>query len=83
MNQDEKTKFVLEGKTDDLLFVNGNGSIKATRFVRVDENTSIENDEIVDVAITSTSNNGKHELFDSLLGKTVRVTVEEVWTDMR
>ena len=78
MNQDEKTKFVLEGKTDDLLFVNGNGAIKATRFVRVDENTSIENDEIVDVAITSTSNNGKHELFDSLLGKTVRVTVEEV-----
>ena len=78
MNQDEKTKFVLEGKTDDLLFVNGNGAIKATRFVRVDENTSIENDEIVDVAITSTSNNGKHELFDSLLGKTIRVTVEEV-----
>ena len=78
MNQDEKTKFVLEGKTDDLLFVNGNGSIKATRFVMIDENTSIENDEIVDVSITSTSNNGKHELFDSLLGKTVRITVEEV-----
>lgn len=78
MNQDEKTKFVLEGKADDLLYVNGNASIKATRFVMIDENTSIENDEIVDVAITSTSNNGKHELFDSLLGKTVRVTVEEV-----
>lgn len=78
MNQNEKTKFVLEGKTDDLLFVNGNGSIKATRFVMVDENTSVENDEIVDVAITSTSNHGKHEIFDGLMGKTVRITVEVV-----
>ena len=78
MNQDEKTKFVLEGKTDDLLFVNGNGSIKATRFVMVDENTSVENDEIVDVAITSTSNHGKHEIFDGLMGKNVRITVEVV-----
>lgn len=78
MNQNEKTKFVLEGKTNDLLFVNGNGSIKATRLVRVDESTSIENDEIVDVAVTSTSNNGRHELFDGLLGKTIRITVEEL-----
>lgn len=78
MNQNEKAKFILEGKTDELLFVNANGSIKATRFVRVDENTSVENDEIVDVAITSTSNNGKHELFDKFLGKTVRITVEEL-----
>lgn len=78
MDQNEKTKFVLEGKTDDLLFVNGNNSIKATRLVMLEEDTVVEDSEIVDVAITSVANNGKHELFDKLLGKTIRVTVEEL-----
>ena len=78
MNQDEKIKFVLEGKTNDLLFVNGNDSIKATRLVMLDEDTVVEDSEIVDVAITSVAKSGKHELFDKLLGKSIRVTVEEL-----
>lgn len=78
MCQDEKIKFELEGKTDDLLFVNADNKIKATRLVMLDEHTNIEESEIIDIAITSVSNNGKHEYFDKLMGKTIKVTVEEV-----
>ncbi|MEE3385763.1 MAG: hypothetical protein VZR36_11850 [Prevotella sp.] len=73
-----KEKIELTGKTDDLLFVNNQGNVKSTRLVMLDENTSIEDSEVIDVSMTSVSNNGKHPLFDSFLGKEIKITVETI-----
>ena len=73
-----KEKIELTGKTDNLLFVNNQGNVKSTRLVMLDENTSIEDSEVIDVSMTSVSNNGKHPLFDSFLGKEIKITVETI-----
>lgn len=64
-----------KGKTDDLLFINDNPPIKQTRLVWL-ENAINESDEIIDVAITSSSENGKHNIFDKLIGKEIEVVVK-------
>lgn len=75
---EDKEKIELTGKTDDLLFVNNQGNVKSTRLVMLDENTSIEDSEVIDVSMTSVSNNGKHPLFDLFLGKEIKITVETI-----
>lgn len=75
---EDKEKIELTGKTDDLLFVNNQGNVKSTRLVMLDENTSIEDSEVIDVSMTSVSNNCKHPLFDSFLGKEIKITVETI-----
>ena len=75
---EDKEKIELTGKTDDLLFLNNQGNVKSTRLVMLDENTSIEDSEVIDVSMTSVSNNGKHPLFDSFLGKEIKITVETI-----
>lgn len=75
---EDKEKIELTGKTDDLLFVNNQGNVKSTRLVMLDENTSIEDSEVIDASMTSVSNNGKHPLFDSFLGKEIKITVETI-----
>lgn len=68
---------ILEGYTNDLLMVNNNASMKSTRLVQLDSRNIGEIDEeIIDIAITSTNMNGEHEMFDKLLGKKIRITVE-------
>ena len=64
-----------KGKTDDLLLINDNPPIKQTRLVWL-ENAINESDEIIDVAITSSSENGKHNIFDQLIGKEIEVVVK-------
>ena len=61
----------LEGKVNDLLTVDKEHSVKYTRlFYDVDYN------EIIDVAITSSSTNDRHPIFDLLLDKDIKVTIE-------
>jgi hypothetical protein len=45
----------------------------------VGADTDIENDEIIDITITSSSMDGKHNMFDELLGKEMRITVETLY----
>lgn len=66
----------LEGNTDDLLMVNSDNSMKATRLIRLDPKSSEINEEIIDLAITSTNMNGNHSLFDKILGKKIKISVD-------
>jgi hypothetical protein len=45
----------------------------------VGADTDIENEEIIDITITSSSMDGKHNKFDELLGKEMRITVETLY----
>lgn len=78
---DEKNVLLeVTGKADDLLMVNETEEVKGTRFFVLKDDTDPENEEVLDIAITS-SNFGKgheHPMFDTLLGKKLRVTVEEI-----
>ena len=63
--------FIFEGKLDDLLTDNGN--IKSSRLIE------FGNEQNWDIQLTSYNNiEPKHEKFDSLLGKKVRIIVETI-----
>lgn len=73
--------FIFEGKLDDLLTDNGN--IKSSRLVKFGNETEYEteygSEQNWDIQLTSYNNiEPKHEKFDSLLGKKVRIVVETI-----
>lgn len=71
-----KTVLQLEGKTNDLLSVDNARNVKMTRLI-YDNGADPENEEIVDVAITSVDPSRTHKLFnEELLGKKIKITVE-------
>lgn len=74
--EEAKEFLTLEGNTDDLLMVNDDESMKCTRLVRLDPKSREYNEEIVDIAVTSTNIYGNHPLFDQLLGKRIRLKIE-------
>lgn len=72
-----KNYIVLEGNTNDLLLINGDSSLKTTRLIQLDNRPVDEyNEEIVDIAITSTSMRKNHPIFDKLLNKKIKITVD-------
>ena len=74
----DKTILQLEGNVNDLLSVDNERNVKMTRFV-VDNECDPENEEIVDIAITSVDTSRTHQLFNGqLLNKKVKITVEEI-----
>lgn len=73
-----KTILQIEGNVNDLLSVDNERNVKMTRFV-VDTGNDPENEEIVDVAITSVDPSRTHKTFnEGLLNKKVKITVEEI-----
>ena len=66
----------LEGEVNDLLMVNDTESLKSTRIFNIGNNTDVEREEVVDLSITSVNPKGEHPLFDRLLDKRIRITVE-------
>ena len=73
----EKNYIVLEGKTNDLLIINGDDTLKSTRLIKLDKNTTdVLKEEIIDISITSTNMNKQHKTFDKLLGKNIRISVD-------
>lgn len=76
MNDNVKEFLVLEGYTDDLLMVNGTNSMKMTRLIDLDPESKEYDEEIIDIAVTSTNEYGNHPRFDQLLGKKIRLKVE-------
>lgn len=72
----EKRVFSVEGNTNDLLSLSQNGEMKMTRlFYLMPENLE-ENTETIDVSITSTNPYKSFTLFDQLLGKKIRISVD-------
>ena len=84
-----KTYLVVKGKTDDLLSVSPDGTIKMTRmFLMPEQMGDPETEETLDVSITSVNMNLDHRKFDGLLGKNIRVTIDieddnlgDIWWD--
>lgn len=66
----------LEGETNDLLMVNNDGSMKYTRLINLDSDIKSEENEIIDICVTSTNVYQEHPLFDKLIGKKIRLTIE-------
>lgn len=64
-----------KGKTNDLLYVHEDGTIKCTRLVNIDETTVPEKDQVLDVCLTSSAPDGNHSIFDSFLDKNITVTI--------
>lgn len=72
-----RTIFQFEGKMDDLLV--DYGKVKSSRLVEFGETDENGNEQNWDVQLTSYNSFGtKHERFDKMLGKTVRITVETI-----
>lgn len=76
MDNNVKEFLVLEGYTNDLLMVNGTNSMKMTRLVDLDPDSKEYDEEIIDIAVTSTNEYGNHPKFDTLLGKKIRLKIE-------
>jgi hypothetical protein len=70
-----KTIFDVSGKANDLLSVSNDGSMKMTRLFVLGDGLDVENDEVVDLCVTSTNPNLSHPLFDQLIGNEIRITV--------
>lgn len=69
------SELIFSGNTNDLLAIYDNPPVKQTRLFKVNDEFDTEKGEIIDVTITSSSNNGKHEIFDRLLNKEIEVIV--------
>lgn len=66
----------LEGNVNDLLMVNSTNSMKMTRLIKLDPESKEYDEEIIDIAITSTNEYGSHPMFDKLLNKKIKIKVE-------
>jgi hypothetical protein len=68
----------LEGNVNDLLSVDNERNLKMTRFV-LDSNAEPDDEETVDVTITSVDQSRTHKIFnEGLLNKKVKITIEEI-----
>ena len=68
----------LEGNVNDLLSVDNERNLKMTRFV-LDSDAEPDDEETVDVTITSVDPSRIHKVFnEGLLNKKVKITVEEI-----
>ena len=70
------TLLEFNGKTDSLLTESPDGSMKCTNLFYLGDDPMDKEGEIFHVSITSTALNKKHDKFDTMLGKNIRVTVE-------
>jgi len=68
----------LEGNANDLLMINNDNSMKCTRLIQLEPDIKPEEDEILDICITSTNVYGEHPRFDKLIGKKIRMTIETI-----
>ena len=71
-----ETLFTVEGNANDLLQVSNNDEIKQTRLFYLLAKTDEEDSETLDVCITSSNPYKNFPIFDKLLDKKFRVTVE-------
>ena len=66
----------VEGYADDLYEISKNGEMKQTRLFYVIPENLEENQETMDLCITSTNPYHSFPIFDNLLGKKIIITVD-------
>ena len=64
------------GGVDDLMTVSPDGSMKCANIIYLGDNPMDADSEVFHISITSSCMNGKHDVFDKMLGKNIKVTVE-------
>lgn len=70
--------FEVEGNASDLLEIGQNGEMKQTRLFYLLPEDEGEDCETIDITITSTNPSGKFPIFDRLLGKKIKISVDLV-----
>lgn len=73
-----KNVITVEGYTNDLLGVSNNGEMKQTRLFYLMPESEEENQETLDLMITSTNPYQSFPIFNQLLGKKIRISVDIV-----
>ena len=72
-----KNFITVEGNANDLLEISASGEMKQTRlFYLMPDNIDEENQETFDLTITSTNPYKSFPIFDNLLGKKIRISVD-------
>ena len=71
-----KNVIVAEGYADDLYEISHNGEMKQTRLFYLLPDNLEENQETLDLVITSTNPYHSFPIFDKLLGKKIRISVD-------
>lgn len=66
----------VEGYTNDLLGISNNGEMKQTRLFYLMPESEEENQETLDLCVTSTNPYQSFPIFDKLVGKKIRISVE-------
>lgn len=66
----------VEGNANDLLELSDNGEMKQTRLFYIIPENLEENQETFDLTITSTNPYKSFPIFDQLLGKKIRISVD-------
>ena len=70
--------FECKGTVDDMLEVSEHKTMKTLNVMYMGENPKERDHETFHVTITSSAMNGEHPVFDRMLGKTVKITVETI-----
>lgn len=71
-----KNVISVEGYTNDLLEINNSGEMKQTRLFYLLPDNLEENQETLDLTITSTNPYHSFPIFDKLLGKKIKISVD-------
>ena len=73
-----KNVITVEGSTNDLLNISKSGEMKQTRLFHLIPENLDENQETIDLCITSTNPYRSFPIFDELLDKKIRISVDIV-----
>lgn len=71
-----KNVITVEGNTNELLEISNNGEMKQTRLFHLIPENLEENQETLDLTITSTNPYKSFPIFDKLLDKKIRISVD-------
>ena len=72
----KKNVLTVDGYTNDLLQISNDGEMKQTRLFYLLPESMEENQETLDLCITSTNPFQSFPIFDKLLDKKIRITVD-------
>lgn len=70
--------FQVEGNTNELLQVSAANTMKRTRFIYFNPQSTEIGEEVITVSIDSTNEALTFPIFDKMIGKKIRVTVETI-----
>lgn len=77
-NVNTENVITVEGNANDLLEISNNGEMKQTRLFYLIPDNLEENQETLDLCITSTNPYKSFPIFEKMIGKKIRISVDIV-----